>query len=110
MMRSNLALSVADAGMSRLVTFTEYKADWRGRRIREDRPVVPVHSSLLPMPMHQFRHAQPACFRLRRLRAHDAPTCGEIGEQGMPIGMFPVPVVEPPILASEVNLGYHECQ
>jgi IS605 OrfB family transposase len=35
MMRSNLALSVADAGMSRLVTFTEYKADWRGRRIEK---------------------------------------------------------------------------
>jgi hypothetical protein len=39
----------------------------------------------------------------RRNRSGDAPTCGEIGEQGMPIGMFPVPVVEPRILASEVN-------
>jgi putative transposase len=29
----HLALSVADAGMSRLLTFCAYKADWRGRRI-----------------------------------------------------------------------------
>jgi hypothetical protein len=40
-MRSNLALSVADAGMSRLVTFTEYKADWRGRRIEKIDPWFP---------------------------------------------------------------------
>jgi transposase len=26
----HLALSVADAGMSRLLTFCAYKADWRG--------------------------------------------------------------------------------
>lgn len=31
----HLALSVADAGMSRLVTFIAYKADWRGRRVVE---------------------------------------------------------------------------
>ena len=29
----HLALSVADAGMSRLVTLCEYKADWRGREV-----------------------------------------------------------------------------
>jgi putative transposase len=29
----HLALSVADAGMSRLLTFCAYKADWRGLRI-----------------------------------------------------------------------------
>jgi hypothetical protein len=28
----NLALSVADAAMSRLLTLCAYKADWRGRR------------------------------------------------------------------------------
>jgi len=34
MMRNrHLALSIADAGMSRLVTFCGYKADWRGRTI-----------------------------------------------------------------------------
>lgn len=31
----HLALSVADAGMSRLVTFCRYKADWRGRRVQD---------------------------------------------------------------------------
>jgi putative transposase len=31
----HLALSVADAGMSRLVTFCEYKADWRGRKVEK---------------------------------------------------------------------------
>src|SRR5258705_8431096 len=29
----HLALSVADAGMSRLVTYCAYKADWRGQRL-----------------------------------------------------------------------------
>jgi transposase len=47
MMRSNLALSVADAGMSRLETFTEYKADWRGRRIEK---IDPWFRPLKPAP------------------------------------------------------------
>jgi putative transposase len=34
----HLALSVADAGMSRLASFLAYKADWRGRRIVECDP------------------------------------------------------------------------
>ena len=34
----HLALSVADAGMSRLVTFCEYKADWRGRQVEKIDP------------------------------------------------------------------------
>jgi transposase len=42
MMRNpNLALSVADAAMSRLVTLCEYKADWRGRRIEKIDPWFP---------------------------------------------------------------------
>ncbi len=36
-----LALSVADAGMARLVTFCGYKADWRGRRVVEIDPWYP---------------------------------------------------------------------
>lgn len=36
-----LALSVADAGMSRLVTFLAYKADWRGRRVEKIDPWFP---------------------------------------------------------------------
>ena len=37
----HLALSVADAGMSRLVTFCDYKADWRGRRVEKIDPWFP---------------------------------------------------------------------
>ena len=37
----HLALSVADAGMSRLVTFCRYKADWRGRRVVDLDPWFP---------------------------------------------------------------------
>jgi IS605 OrfB family transposase len=37
----HLALSVADAGMSRLVTFCEYKADWRGRQVEKIDPWFP---------------------------------------------------------------------
>lgn len=37
----HLALSVADAGMSRLVTFCEYKADWRGRTVEKIDPWFP---------------------------------------------------------------------
>ena len=42
MMRNrHLALSVADAGISRLVTFCTYKADWRGRTIVKIDPWFP---------------------------------------------------------------------
>jgi putative transposase len=37
----HLALSVADAGMARLVTFYRYKADWRGRRVVDVDPWFP---------------------------------------------------------------------
>ena len=37
----HLALSVADAGMGRLVTFCEYKADWRGRTVEKIDPWFP---------------------------------------------------------------------
>ncbi len=37
----HLALSVADAGMSRLVTLCEYKADWRGREVIKVDPWFP---------------------------------------------------------------------
>ena len=37
----HLALSVADAGMSRLIGFLAYKADWRGRRIIQCDPWFP---------------------------------------------------------------------
>ena len=36
-----LALSVADAGMGRLVAFCAYKADWRGRRVEKIDPWFP---------------------------------------------------------------------
>jgi putative transposase len=124
MMRSNLAVSVADAGMSRLVTFCEYKADWRGRRIEKIDSWFPstqacfkcgcINSDMKNLSRRVFicaecghtegrdRNASRNVYwygEERRNRSGDAPTCGEIGEQGMPIGMFPVPVVEPRILA-----------
>ena len=37
----NLALSIVDAGMSRLVTYCEYKADWRGRTVEKIDPWFP---------------------------------------------------------------------
>ena len=37
----HLALSVADAGMSRLVTLCQYKADWRGREVIKVDPWFP---------------------------------------------------------------------
>jgi putative transposase len=37
----HLALSVADAGMGRLVTFCEYKADWRSRTVEKIDPWFP---------------------------------------------------------------------
>lgn len=37
----HLALSVSDAGMSRLVTLCEYKADWRGREVVKVDPWFP---------------------------------------------------------------------
>jgi putative transposase len=37
----HLALSVADAGMSRLITFCRYKADWRGRTMVDLDPWFP---------------------------------------------------------------------
>jgi hypothetical protein len=70
MMRNpNLALSAADAGMSRLMTLCAYKAD-RGATDREDRSVVPVHSGLFSRRMRQFRHEEHQSTRmhLRRLR------------------------------------------
>jgi len=68
----NLALSLADAAMSRLVTFTAYKAGWRGRRVEKIDPWVPVHSSLFPMRLHQFRHEEPrsGALALRGARPH----------------------------------------
>ena len=43
----HLALSVADAGMSRLIGFLAYKADWRGRRIIQCDPWFPSSQRLL---------------------------------------------------------------
>jgi IS605 OrfB family transposase len=58
----HFALSVADAGVSRLVAFCRYKADWRGRRIEKLDPWFPG--------------SQTCCMRGARHREIKTSRCG----------------------------------
>ena len=125
----HLALSVADAGMPRLVTYCRYKADWRGRQIEDiDRCWFPgsqtccmcgtIHPEMNMKKgfrdmmvcecgnrMDRDRNAAVNHYRCRKEcenRSGDAPTRVEIGVQGC----APVPVVEARMLAAEVRLDY----
>ena len=118
-----LALSVADAGMSRLVTYCRYKADWRGRRVVDIDPWFPGSQRccrcgardrrMRSLALRTFtcgacgsrmgrdRNAAVNHFRYpeeRENRGDLAPTRAEIGGQGP----APVPVVEARTLAGVV--------
>ena len=67
----HLALSVADAGMSRLVTFCAYKADWRGRRVVGIDPWFPGSQTCC---MCGVRHPEMKNLKARTL----ACACGNI--------------------------------
>ena len=114
-----LALSVADAAMARLVTFCEYKADWRGRQVVRIDPWFPGsqlcsgcgerHPEMKDLGRRTLRCDCGAVMgRDRnaavnhywygeepRNRAHLGATRVEIGEQGF----GPAPVVEARMLA-----------
>lgn len=115
----HLALSVADAGMSRLVTFCRYKAEWRGRRVEDIDRWFPgsqtccrcdaLHPEMKDLSRRELvcacgnrmgrdRNAAVNHHRYRKEcenRSGDVPTCVEIGVQGFaPRGFAPVPVVE----------------
>ena len=115
----HLALSVADAGMSRLVTFCRYKADWRGRRMVDLDPWFPGSQTCckcgtLHPEMKKLSRREMVCDcgnRLGRDRNaavnHQrypeepgepgrlrAPTRAEIGDQVGGASRLPVPVVE----------------
>jgi hypothetical protein len=132
MMRNpNLALSVADTAMSRLVTLRAYKADWRERRIEEIDPWFPstqaccqcgrintdmenlidAHS---PAPSAgtskvgiAMQHAT-STGTARNAGTMSAKTlsAGRL-EQGHAFGFVPVPIVETRV---ETHGGYHESQ
>jgi putative transposase len=115
----HLALSVADAGMSRLVTFCRYKAEWRGRRIVDIDRWFPgsqtcclcgaLHPEMKDLSRRELtcdcgnrmgrdRNAAVNHYwygEERRNRSGNAPTRVEIGVQGL----VPVPVVEARMLA-----------
>jgi putative transposase len=119
----HLALSVADAGMARLVTFLAHKADWRGRRVVEIDPWLPGSQTCsgcgkLHREMRKLSVRVLSCDCGTRLgrdrnaavnhysypeepgkRGACAPTRVEIGEQGF----APVPVVEARMLAEMVH-------
>ena len=121
----HLALSVADAGMSRLLTFCAYKADWRGRRIVAIDPWFPgsqtccqcgqIHREMRTLSVRMMvcacgnvmgrdRNAavnHDSYSEEPRKRGDLAPTRVEIGDQEL----APVPVVEARILAHD-----HESQ
>ena len=110
----HLALSVADAGMSRLVTLCRYKAEWRGRRVEDIDRWFPgsqaccqcgaLHPEMKDLSRRELicacgnrmgrdRNAAVNHYRYRKEcenRSGDAPTRVEIGVQGL----APVPVVE----------------
>jgi putative transposase len=118
----HLALSVADAGMSRLVTYCAYKADWRGRRLVKIDPRFPgsqtccecgqIHRETRKLSVRMMvcdcgnvvgrdRNAAVNHYwypEERENRSGDAPTRVEIGDQEL----APVPVVEARILADVV--------
>lgn len=118
----HLALSVADAGMSRLVTYCAYKADWRGRRLVKIDPRFPgsqtccecgqIHREMRKLSVRMMvcdcgnvvgrdRNAAVNHYwypEERENRSGDAPTRVEIGDQEL----APVPVVEARILADVV--------
>jgi hypothetical protein len=108
----HLALSVADAGMSRLLTFCAYKADWRGdgslRLIRgfpAVRRAAKIHREMRKLSVRILvracgnvmgRDRNAAVYSEEpRKRGDPAPTRGEIGDQEL----APVPVVEARVLA-----------
>ena len=125
----HLALSVADAGMSRLVTFCRYKADWRGRRAVDLDPWFAGSQTCcmcgaLHPEMKQLSRREMVCDCGNRMgrdrnaavnhywypeerenRAADSPTRVEIGDQGF----GPVPVVEARML-DHVLSDEHESQ
>jgi len=114
----HLALSVADAGMSRLVTLCDYKADWRGRRIVKINRWFPgsqtccecgrLHREMRKLSVQTMvcecgnvlgrdRNAAVNHFRYpeeRENRDSDVPARVEIGDQEL----APVPIVETRIL------------
>jgi putative transposase len=123
----HLALSVADAGMSRLITFCRYKADWRGRTMVDLDPWFPGSQTCckcgaLHPEMKQLSRREVACDcgnRMGRDRNaavnHQrypeepgepgrscAPTRAEIGDQVGSASRLPVPVVEARIPTSAV--------
>ncbi|MDT7953500.1 MAG: transposase [Acetobacteraceae bacterium] len=128
----HLALSVADAGMARLVTFCRYKADWRGRRVVEiDRwfpgsqtcckcdalhPEMKMKKGFREMMICECgnrigrdRNAAVNHYRYPEEtgnRGSCAPTRVEIGEQGL----APVPVGETRTLAGVELNSDHESQ
>lgn len=67
----HLALSVADAGMSRMVTLCEYKADWRGREVIK---VDPWFASSQLCCMCGVRHREMRKLSVRTL----ACDCGNV--------------------------------
>jgi putative transposase len=121
-----LALSVADAGMSRLVTLCAYKADWRGRRVEMLDPWFPGSQTCCACGARHREMKDLARRRMRcdcgnvigrdrnaavnhywygeepRNRASDGATRVEIGDQVDGASRLPVPVVETRILARNV--------
>lgn len=123
----HLALSVADAGMARLVTFCAYKAAWRGRRVEKIDAWYPSsqlcaccgaqNPAMKTLRRRMFqcaacghtegrdRNAARNIYRYseeRRNRATPGPTRGEIGDQDGG-NIAPVPIAEPRILDIEVT-------
>lgn len=117
----HLALSVADAGMSRLVTFCRYKADWRGRQMVDIDRWFPgsqiccmcgeIHREMKNLSRDQMicdcgnrmgrdRNASVNHYNYGTPRncaepaAERPPTCVEIGDQVGGASCLPVPVVE----------------
>jgi putative transposase len=119
----HLALSVADAGMSRLASFVAYKADWRGKRVVEIDPWFPssqtccmcnaLHPEMRKLSVRTLRcdcgnvmdrdhNAAVNIYRYpeeRENRIGNGPTRVEMGDQGL----APVPVSEARIPADKSN-------
>jgi hypothetical protein len=133
MMRNpDLALSVADAAVSRLVTLCAYEADWRGRQLEKIDPWFPstqaccqcgcINTDMKNLNRRTFtcaefrhvegrdRNAARNVYRYgeeRRSRICEDTTRGQIGEQGHALGLVLVPIVETRI---EAHGGHHESQ